>query len=243
MRTTLVADELMDVGPLHSKRAREERAAAAERRMLALPGRLPVRRSSIQLQADADDRMTVGNTNDPAAAGPSTPSVDEEDEDDEDADLEPEDDGLRRSAMKGVMSQDEMNDLRLSKTDHCPLMESAEAGSSRPIPAASSSLSKSLPDDPLPPPGVKKRKVIEGMLQEEIAKRKREALGMDGPGRKLGGGTGKASAENKVTATSPLGSGNTRRDAKPAVGPSTDAAASSSVSSSSVTWACGVCTL
>jgi len=177
----------------NSKRARDERAQAAERRMLALQGK------------------------------PSTPPgplvSDDEDDGTEDNDgFEPEDDELRRQAMSGVMDQDEMDLLRLSRPP-----DPAEPGPS----AASSSSSSTRNNFSEPPKGAqgKRKGLIEGMVQQEITKRRRESLGMDGPGKKLGGS--KDAAKSRETSTNST----------------TRVILGSSEANSTADWTCGVCTL
>ncbi|KAG8864774.1 hypothetical protein FRB96_003360 [Tulasnella sp. 330] len=146
----------------NSNRARDERAAAAERRMLALQGKLP--ESPVPDLHDA------------------TPS----DGDDND-EFEPEDDDLRRLAMNEVMSREEINGLRLcDQKDDGNDERQPKVGPSRAIPTtppASASTHTNLAQSV----ASKKRKgVLDGMVRDEIAKRKRESLGMDGPGKTMG---------------------------------------------------------
>ncbi|KAG8954317.1 hypothetical protein FRC03_011500 [Tulasnella sp. 419] len=195
----------------NSNRAREERRAAAERRLRALQG-LPS-----DSQANSDEGVA-------------------EDQDSDVGDGDPEDDDFRRTAMKEVMSQEEMDLLRTanSKRDNSRSDLPEPTGDrSTPKPTSSTTTSDSdirqffssslgkravdLVDDSTPEggsmPSTKKSK--QGLLESEIQERKRESLGLTGS-RVLGSRSG------------------------PAVRPTPT---SSSSSKDLEHWTCAVCTL
>lgn len=90
--------------------------------------------------------------------------------------------------------------------------------------------------DVAPPPDLaavttKKRKgVLDGMIQAEITKRKRESLGMEGPGKTMG-------SSRKATPT------HRRESPKTALLVDGSEAGPSKPKPSSESWFCGVCTL
>lgn len=182
------------------------------------------------------------------------------DQDDGDGDgneeFEPEDDDLRRLAMNEVMSREELNGLRLcdqKDADHREYSQ-PEAGPSRTTPIIPSSSLSSTYTDPAQPTASKKRKgVLDGIVQDEITKRKRESLGMDGPGAKLGSKSASSkksggSMSSETSGTKSKGrilpwltqdaGGDTEADAKEPVDASAD-----DRKDTGAHWTCSVCTL
>lgn len=178
-----------------SKRAREERALAAERRLKALQG----------------------------AAGPSTqPREDETDEDEEDSDVEivEETDQERRRAMLDATAQNDMDNLKSSQTDFSSdfifpsTSSTTDEGPScdvqilsRPSATATSGtdestsrkgkqrvssevidLTEETPNGKTAPRKKAKRDVPYGnLIEDEMKQRKLESLGLTGTGQRLGG--------------------------------------------------------
>ncbi|KAG9004594.1 hypothetical protein FRB94_002270 [Tulasnella sp. JGI-2019a] len=191
----------------NSNRAREERALAAEKRMLALQGKV-----------------------EPPAFG-----LDDNGEDGDDGeDFEPEDDDLRRLAMNEVMSREELEGLRLcdQQDEHdCKEQQKSEPGPSRLLTTSATSLLTPIGSSQGSFASRKRKSVLDGMIHEEVTKRKRESLGMDGPGKKLGTGN-KSSGVAKDSDTKPV------IEATESLG-----GCDGCEGHESAQWVCGVCTL
>lgn len=194
---------------------------------------------------DTETKYTTGETTEDSSSrnGSQDPDSDSATSGTDDVGLDNEDDDFRRRAMNEVMNQDELEGLRMCDLQNGSSQNSpqAEAGPSRhgaqPPPPDSTAL-----------PGMKKRMgVFDGMVQAEITKRKRESLGMDGPGKKLGV---RKKGSAGVSTIGPVAETKGDSKASPLVIDDQDDNASFwagdlEVSTRQVdgSWACGVCTL
>lgn len=143
--------------------------------------------------------------------------------DEDDNGYEPEDDDLRRLTMTDLMGEEEMEHLRLHRFE-----TGVPSGSSTSNDVGRPTASRKRAAGPAPLIA-KKQKGLGGMLAEEMQIRKREALGMVGPGKTLGG------AKNSTLASS------TGLGASEA--PSSSAEGGSTAPDLAGDWSCGVCTL
>ncbi|KAG9017194.1 hypothetical protein FRB90_001413 [Tulasnella sp. 427] len=158
-----------------SKRAREERALAVERRLKALQEQ----------------------------PGPSEPSRSREAENEDEEDFEPEDDDFRRLTMLEAFSAEELDQMRLGSsatanpTSPLKTDKSAQTPSDKSLgkrPAQFTAKDDTSPEiigvseTPLDSTQAKRRKMGKSLVTEEITHRNREKLGMTGPGKRLGTG-------------------------------------------------------
>ncbi|KAH9838256.1 WLM domain-containing protein [Rhodofomes roseus] len=228
-----------------SKRAREERALAAERRLLALQG----------------------------GAGPSTQSPKDEPEEDEDSDVEivEETDQERRRAMLDASTQNDLDDMKSSRTDFSsdfifpPMSSDDDEGPScdiqvlpRPSATAASGTEPSTsrkgkqraslevvdlteeetarPSSNSNPRKKAKRDMSYGnLIQDEMKQRKLESLGLTGNGQRLGGDR-KAPTQPHAKASGPASGAMRSRSGQP-TGPDQHQ------DKDSPEWTCLVCTL
>lgn len=197
-----------------SKRAREERALAAERRLLALQKTAGPSTSTPRDESDSE----LGSDEDVEVA--------ETDED-------------RRKRMLDIMSEADLEGLKYGDFDNeFTLPSSSSMGKGR----ATADDVIDTEDDPKPPPAKKKKLSALGLVKDEVEYRKKEALGMVGSGRSLGGGPSKqppdrgGSRQSKILDhLSPA----SRKEHKAVDSTSTTVAPGDASS----TWSCSVCTL
>lgn len=193
-----------------SKRAREERALAAERRLLALQ----------------------------SSAGPSTsaPKDDSDSDSGSDGDIEiTETDKDRQKRMLDIMSEADLERLKYGDfEDEFTLPSSSSFGKVKDDVI-------DIEDDSEPPPAKKKRLTSLGLVKDEVQYRKKEALGMVGSGRSLGGGPSKQPPDRGTRQSSLLDhlSSKSRKERIP----SDSQSATASLGDSSSTWSCSICTL
>ncbi|KAG8954412.1 hypothetical protein FRC04_011739 [Tulasnella sp. 424] len=174
-----------------SKRAREERALAVERRLQALQGQ--------------PSPSTVSEL-------PDGGSEDEEE-------LQPEDDEFRRATMLEVFSAGELEQMRLGSrtTDAARPPDSddpAQVPSQKSLgkrPAEETEVDDTPQEIEWPASTstdsglAKRRKTGQSILKDEIAYRNKEKLGMTGPGKKLGTGKPRQTKLNaKIEPTPPV---------------------------------------
>lgn len=207
---------------------------------------LPPFHDAFCLPAKPEDGAASGNS-----AGSISVQGDSDQSDPEEGGFDFEDDDFRRKAMSEVMDDEDMKGLRmcdlLDDSTHRP--PQSEAGPSHPVRLPTDSDHESAPSS-------KKRKgVLDGMVQAEIAKRKRESIGMDGPGKALGSRSGiKASTERAPSASRsvPRNSdiSSSSGDSPAMIGQSVKEDFTglgvpplSSTPKCEGSWACGVCTL
>lgn len=198
-----------------SKRAREERALAAERRLLALQ----------------------------KTAGPSTSTPrDESDSDsgsDGDIEMAAETDEDRQKRMLDIMSEADLEGLKYGDFENeFTLPSSSSVGKGK----ATADDVIDTEDDPKPPPAKKKKLSALGLVKDEVEYRKKEALGMVGSGRSLGGGPSKQPPDRGGSRQSNILEhlSSTSRKERKTSGPKSTAVTPGDASS---TWSCSVCTL